>query len=682
MKISTEWLRDYVDLPENEARLKEDLTMAGLLVESVGDYQGSLVLEVEITSNRPDCLSHYGVAREVAALYDRKLRTPAGIRQLVLQQERIPFTVEIRDPDLCPRYVGLVMDGVRVGPSPDWMLRRLEAAGMRPLNNIVDITNYVLLELGHPLHAFDFNLLQGHRIVVDRARDGQLFVTLDGLRRELDSEMLLINDGTGPVAIAGVMGGLNSEINERTHTVLLECAYFKPASVRRTAKKLGLSTEASYRFERGADWNGTIPAIARACYWIRKLAGGRIAGSMRDAYPRKLEPATVELRRERAEAVLGVKLQDDFIVSTLKRLHFRPVRTGRGRWEVTVPTFRVDVELEADLVEEIARFYGYQNIPTTHAPAASAGLPSPVSGIEERARRVLIGLGYSEAVSLSFAEKDDFRIYARMGQSEPVRIQNPLTVETEYMRTSLVPGLVRAARRNFSFDQRSVRLFELGKVYRGDSNTATERRSLGILGTGSYTGINWKMPAAEFDFYHLSGVVETLLYSMRSVPPEFRPVRDIAWLDPTAAALLVVDGLPLGILGALHPDLVELLKLRQRVYVAEIDFSELERRPAAPTRFEALAKFPAVERDLSVLVPRGRHYQEIRTGILGLGIRELAELTLMDVYEGAQVPAGKVSMLLRLIFLDREATLTVDRVQGFSDNIRNFLRDQIGAEFR
>jgi phenylalanyl-tRNA synthetase beta chain len=682
MKISTEWLRDYVELPESGDRLKEDLTMAGLAVESVVDHQGSPVMEFEITSNRPDCLSHYGVAREIAALYGRRLRHPAGSRRLVLPEERIPYAIEIRDPELCPRYVGLVMDGLRVGHSPEWMQRRLEAAGMRPLNNIVDITNYVLLELGHPLHAFDFNLLRGGRIIVDRARNGEVMVTLDGERRELDAEMLLINDGAGPVAIAGVMGGLNSEITERTRTVLLECAYFKPSSVRRTSKKLGLSTEASYRFERGADWDATVPAIARACYWIRKLAGGRIAGSMQDVYPRKLEPPTVELHRTRAEALLGVKLEDDFIAGALRRLCFRPVRTGKGRWKVGVPTYRVDVELEADLIEEIARSYGYQRIPTTHAPAVSAGLPSPASVAEEQARRLLLGLGYSEAVNLSFADKDDFHTFIRPGQPEPVRIQNPLTVETEYMRVSLIPGLVRAARRNFSYDQRSVRLFEIGHVYRDGPEGTTERTSLGILGTGGFTGVNWKMPAGELDFYHLSGVVEALFRSMRSALPELRPVDDIPWLDPTAAAVLAVDGLPLGFLGALHPALAEPLKVRQRVYVAEIDFSQLGQKLSTPIRYETLAKFPSVERDMSVLVPRERHYQEIRAGIWGLGIRELVELTLMDVYEGAQVPPGKVSMLLRLTFLDREGTLTVDRVQGFSDNIRTFLRDQIGAEFR
>ncbi len=378
MKISVEWLGDYLDLPESPERIREDLTMLGLLVESVDESSGSPILEIEVTANRPDCLCHYGVARELAALYERKLRPVPVCRDLHPEPERLPFSIEIRDPELCPRYAGLVLDGIRVGPSPDWMQRRLEAAGMRPVNNVVDITNYVLLELGHPLHAFDFRRLHEGRIVVARAQPGQHFTTLDGVGRELDGEMLLICDGAGPVALAGVMGGLDSEITESTEAVLLECAYFDPVSIRRTSKKLGLSTQASYRFERGADWNGPVRAIARTAYFLRELAGGRVAGKLRDVLARPIEPVRIELRRAHAEALLGISLEDRFIVSTLKKLDFRPARTGKGRWLVTCPSHRVDVALEADLIEEIARFYGYDRIPAALPSGMTAGMPSPV----------------------------------------------------------------------------------------------------------------------------------------------------------------------------------------------------------------------------------------------------------------------------------------------------------------
>jgi phenylalanyl-tRNA synthetase beta chain len=681
MRISIEWLRDYVDVPEPPAQLKDDLTMIGLLVESLTESAGSPVLEIEITSNRPDCLGHYGVAREVAALYGRKLRPVRASRRLQVDRERTAYSIEISDPQLCPRYVGLVLDGIRVRPSPPWMQRRLEAAGMRPVNNVVDITNYVLLELGHPLHAFDFKLLRAGKIVVARAEKGQHFITLDGIGRELDEEMLLINDGAGPVAIAGVMGGLNSEITEQTDTVLLECAYFHPASVRRTSKKLGLSTEASYRFERGADWNGPVRAIARTAYLIQRLAGGRIAGNLRDVYPRQLEPRQIELRRERAEALLGVSLEESFIVSTLKNLHFKPARAGKKRWIVTCPTYRADVELEADLIEEVARFYGYQKIPVTLAPAASAGTASPAFRYEQGARRILLGLGYSEAVNLSFGDKDDFGMFAMHG-TNPVRIQNPLTSDTEYLRVSLIPGLVRAARRNFNYDQPIVRLFEVGKIYDNGPDGPKERRALGILGTGSYTGINWHQSSEEYDYFHLKGVVCALLEGMRSAPFEIRPAKDLPWVNPMDASRLSLGGADIGILGSLHPALAQDLKLKSPVYVAELDFTELTLHVFEPERFTPLPKFPNAERDLSIVVPQDLSYQAVRSGILKLGIPELIRIELMDVYEGEQISAGKISMLLRLTFQDPEATLTVDRVQGFSDNIRNFLRDRFGADLR
>jgi phenylalanyl-tRNA synthetase beta chain len=683
MKISIEWLKEYVDVPEAPARLKEDLTLSGLVVESVMESDGNTVLELEITSNRPDCLSHVGVAREVAALYQRPLRMPPLRKRLQLRTDKLPYSVEILDPKLCPRYVGLVMDGIRVAPSPSWMQRRLNAAGMRPVNNIVDITNYVLLELGHPLHAFDFNQLRRGKIVVARARGGQKMTTLDGIERVLDEEMLLINDGEGPVAIAGVMGGLHSEISESTRIVLLECAYFDPLSVRRTAKKLGLSTEASYRFERGADWDNTVRAIARTCTLIEEHAGGRIAGGVQDVYPTKINPVAIELHRARAESLLGVKLTDDFVESTLRRLNFKLVRRGRSAWQVTCPTYRADMELEADLIEELARFHGYQNIPTTIPPARSAGIPSPVHHYESTARRILLGLGYSEAVNLSFAGESEHQEFPPQGGGGRVAIRNPLTEETQFMRSTLAPGLVRSARRNFNYDLRQVSLFEIGNVYRsGPDGKPVERATLGILATGDFAKHNWAHPEGSYDFFHLKGVVMALLQGMRSAPAAITPVSDVPWLNSADASAISIDGQCVGVVGSLHPELEEKYKLKQPVFLAEIDYAALCRLAFTSAHYEPLPKYPAAERDLSILVGRDATYGAIRSGIEGLGIGELVKTDLIDVYEGNKVPQGKISLTLRLTFQDREKTLTVDRVQGFSDNILNYLKNTIGAILR
>jgi phenylalanyl-tRNA synthetase beta chain len=683
MKISMEWLREYVDVHESPEKLQGDLSMAGLLVESVADCNGTTVLEVEVTSNRPDCLSHIGVAREVAALYRRPLKTPTVRRSLHIPEEKIPYSVEIKDPDLCPRYTGLVVDGLRVEPSPDWLGLRLEAAGMRPVNNIVDITNYVLLEMGHPLHAFDFERLRDGKIVVGRAHPGEYIQTLDGVGRELDGEMLLINDGKGPVAIAGVMGGANSEISQSTRAVLLECAYFQPASVRRTSKKLGLSTEASYRFERGADWERTVPAIARTCYLMEKLAGGRIAGSLQDAYPARIDPVQIPLRRDRAEALLGIDLTDEFILGTLKRLNFKLTRKGKGFWLVTCPTWRADMELEADLIEELARFHGYQNIPTTRPPFRGAGCHSPAYEFETVVRGMLRGLGYSEVVNLSFAGEAEHHRFPPFDEGDRVTIRNPLTEDTEYLRTTLAPGLAKCARRNFNFDQRQIRLFEIGKIYRKRrEEPPRESNSLGILGSGGIAGRNWHNPSDHYDFFHMKGTVTTLLQGLRTEPFEIAPDPGIAWLNPANASRIVLAGKRIGVLGQLHPELEEHYKFRQPVFLAELDCEELSRHTFRAVQYEPLPRYPSVERDMSVVVDSDVSYGTVKRGILALGIPELISIELIDVYEGEKVPEGKLSITLRFTFQDREKTLTIDRVQGFSDNVLSYLRNTCGAELR
>ncbi len=682
MKISIEWLRDYIDIPEGLEKLQSDLTMSGLVVEGVSQADGDTVFEIEVTANRPDCLSHVGIAREISAIYKRPVRIPALRHRIRLRKDRIPYQIEIRDPDLCPRYNGLVLDGVTVGASPAWMQKRLEACGMRPINNIVDITNYVLLEMGHPLHAFDFELLKGGKIIVARADTGQKMITLDGVERTLDNEMLLINDAENPVAIAGVMGGLHTEISLKTSTVLLECAYFLPRSIRRTSKRLGLSTEASYRFERGVDWDGTISAIARTAQLIIEVAGGNLAGGLQDAYPKAIPRTQIYLQKQRAESLLGVRLEDAFVEATLRSLNFRLPRRGKGFWLVTCPSYRADMELEADLIEELARFHGYQNIPTTMPPSRSAGTHSPVHPYESAARQIMLGMGYSEAVNLSFAGEQELERFA-VPSVDRATIKNPLTEDTHYLRTTLAPGLVVSAQRNFNHDIRRIRLFELGKTFRkGPDGLPIEGRALGILGTGGSAEFNWRHQAQDYDFFSLKGVVTTLLGGMRGPDAEIVPGSPVTWLSPANAATLVVGGANIGVLGSLHPSLEEEYKLRQPIYLAEIDFDELCRHVFTSVRYAPLPKYPAVERDIAFVVDREVRYGDIRREILRLGILELKLVDLIDVYEGVGVPTGKVSLTIHLVFLDRDRTLTIDRVQGFSDNIVAFLRDSFGAQLR
>ncbi|MDR1728828.1 MAG: phenylalanine--tRNA ligase subunit beta [Acidobacteriota bacterium] len=692
MKISIEWLKEYVDLPESPERLKADLSMQGLLVESIDALGGDVVLDVEVTSNRPDCLSHVGMAREVAALYGRQLRKPPAKGDLKTGGERVPFAIEIADPELCPRYTGVVMDGVNVGPSPEWMRRRLEAAGMRPLNNVVDVTNYVLLETGHPLHAFDFDRLRGGKVVVRRATPGAAFQTLDGVERKLDGDMLMINDGEGAVAIAGVMGGLDSEIAPGTSRILIEAAYFQPASIRRTSRRLGLSTEAAYRFERGADWDCTVAAVARAAYLVEQLAGGRVAGGLKDVYPAPKAPVAIPLDRRRAASLLGVELSDDFVEATLGKLGFALEKRGEGAWDVLCPTFRADMELEADLVEELARFYGYDNIPATLPPAPTAGCHSPVYVLENAVREALCGYGHSEAVNLSFAAEADhleFPPAATGAQAAAegggrVAVRNPLTEETKYMRTTLAAGLVRAARRNFNFSRRDVRLFEVGKTYfPGAGGVPSERNALGVLGTGGFYDANWASGEQAYTFYHMKGVVEALLQRLRVRDVSVEPLQGgVPWLDGADAACVKAGGEAVGVLGTLAPALREKFKLRQPVLLAEIDLERLAPKAFAPVVYAPLPKLPQAERDLSIVVGKELAFHEVRTGVEGLGIAELTGVRLIDVYEGEKIPEGKVSLTLRLTFLDRGKTLTIERIQEFMNAVTAFLTTKHGAGLR
>ena len=677
MKVNVAWLRDFVELTESIDELKETLTMMGLVVESVSESD-DVVIEIEVTSNRPDCLSHLGVARELAARFGRPLQRPQRSEKS-RGEDSIAFGIEIRDPEACPRYAGIVLEGISVGPSPPWMQRRLESCGMRPLNNIVDITNYVLLEMGHPLHAFDFKRLEGGEIIVDRAREGESIVTIDGVRQTLSADDLCIRDASNPVAIAGVMGGLDSEIQQDTEIVLLECAYFDPLTIRRTSKRLGLSTEASYRFERGADWDDLFSALSRTAELIEEHAGGKIASMVRDVYPKELEATEVELSRTRAEALIGVNLEGKFIESTLKRLDFHVQERKPGHWLVTHPSYRTDIELEADLIEELARFHGYENIPTTFPPSASVGVPSPRHRFDEHARGILQGFGYYEGISLSFASDLQHRDFPPR-EGDRVTIRNPLTEETQHLRTSLSPGLVSAVRQNFNFGQKSVRIFEIGKVYRVLSDGERhEHWSLAAVASGSEQ--NWHFND-DYDFFHMKGMVAAFLRGMRVQDYRIEPTDSVPWLSRNDASRIVAQGSEVGSLGSLSPQLRERFKLRQPVFLTEIDFEALSSYCFAPVRFRALSKLPGAERDLSIVVSRETTYGEILQRIRQLEINELVSVDLVDVYEGEGVPPGSYSLTLKLKFQDDARMLTVDRVQSFSDNVLTALVDSCGARLR
>jgi phenylalanyl-tRNA synthetase beta chain len=612
MKISYQWLGDFLDLDVDASGLANLLTKVGLAVEEIEELENDSVLDVEVTTNRPDCLNHLGIAREIAAQLGLQLKSPDFSPP---QDEADPSTqlstgVSIENRELCPRYAARVLSEFTIGESPDWLKARLEAVGQRPINNIVDITNYVLLEVGHPLHAFDYHKLEEHRIIVRAAKPSERLTTLDGFERQLDSSMLVIGDARQPVAMAGIMGGEGSEVSQDTRVILLESAYFNPASIRQTARQLGLRTEACFRFERGADPQIPVKALNRTCRLIQEIAGGVMAGPVLDEFPNPPAQNSVQLRSQRLVKVLGVEIDPGFVTDTLSRLEFETSTTEKGIWQVQVPSFRVDVEIEDDLVEEVARHYGYDRIESTYPATSSLGRFLPTDEHDRRLTGTLEGLGFWEAFNYVFTHPSREAAFWNSSPSMAA-ISNPLTEEDTHLRVSLVPGLVEALRRNLNHGNKNVRLFEMGKVFApGDTKGGAdfkETSRLGLVVTGTFYQPFWNTAHDDFHFHHLKGVVETLLGRL-GCRGEFEQTSDISFLHPGMAASLSTDGDPIGVLGQLRPELQEAYKFLQPVFVAELFLDPLYGRPLPEPRYESFERLPSVERDLSFIVDKEVEY--------------------------------------------------------------------------
>ena len=684
MKIGWNWLQEYLDLQGLDSdRLSEALGMLGFPVESVEETGDGRVLELEVTTNRPDCLNHLGVAREVSARLGMEVRVPDLSEPSGGGVAKPRARVSIEAPDLCPRYAARVMTEVRIGPSPDWLKRRIESVGQRPVNNVVDITNYVLYELGQPLHGFDLDRLSERRIVVRRAAEGERLTTLDGVDRRLDPCMLVIADAARAVALAGIMGGMETEISAVTRNLLLESAYFEPLSVRRTAKRLGMRTDASYRFERGADPNLARRALNRACRMIREIAGGSCEGPVIDEFPRPFPAREIRLRSGRLTQVLGVSLDPEFVEEVLGRLGFELEPQDDDSWRVRVPSFRADVGLEDDLVEEVAREYGYDRLPTTYPAAAAAGKFSESEGHKRRVSSSLESCGFYEAMNYAFTNPGREEIF--LGRRAPlVPIANPLSEDHTHLRSTLLPGLAESIRHNLNFGNRSVRLFETGKVFfrRGeDPEQAEEAPYLGLAATGSAHGPSWSGASEPFGFHHLKGTLQLLLRKF-GFEVEYRAVAGLPFLHPGISAEILRKERRLGVLGKLHPRLHAHYKFSQDVLVAELRLDVLYGRDLEDPAYEMLSRFPSVEHDFSFLVDKSVSFAKLINAIRGLSIPELRDIRLIDLYRGSSVPKAKVGLTLRLTFADVERTLTLPEVKHLSERVFSFMRRKLGVEGR
>ncbi|HWP83865.1 MAG TPA: phenylalanine--tRNA ligase subunit beta, partial [Terriglobia bacterium] len=623
-------------------------------------------------------------AREVAARYGLPLTIPAapGIENFKARPRagrRKDDLVEIIATDLCPRYSARLIRGVEVKPSPEWLARRLELAGVRAINNVADATNYALLAYGHPMHAFDLDRLEGGRIVVRRAEAGERLTTLDGTERVLTSDDLVIADARRAVALAGVMGGQDTEISTTTKNVLLESAWFDPVAIRRTAKRQGLHTEASHRFERGADIEATLPCAARCIELIRELAGGQVDPALVDAYPRPAPRQQVLLHRWELARHLGVEIPAEEIERILYALGFHPRAKGRTGWICLVPSYRVDVAREIDLVEEVARHYGYDRFPLRlPAAAGEASHNTPQAEKEERLRSRLLGLGYDETISLVLVS----RAVEPYGEAPPIALSNPLSEEAAVLRTSLVPGLLEALQWNQNRGQENVQLFEIGNLYlrQGTAYREPPVAALAAMGDRVEGGID--RPASAFSFYDIKGDVEQLVGLFAKQNGQCVAGDLPFYYRPGHSACLLLNGQLAARFGQLHPEEAERRKLRRPVFLGELFLETLYSLPLPVPQALPLSRFPAVERDFSVVLPDRVAFDAVRQCLAGLGLSELIGLQPVEIFRGGAIEPGHYSLLLRVTLQRMDRTLTEAELSECSRRIIQALQETLGATIR
>ncbi len=693
MNISYNWLKDLIDIDLSPDDLGKKLTNVGLAVEGIHNHGNDHVFDIDLTSNRPDCLSHFGVAREISVITQAKTRHVGSVPLDHGQSASSQNLVTIEDPDLCHRFTARIIRGVKIGPSPQWLVDRLEAIGERPINNVADITNYVMHELGQPMHSFDLDKLSGQRIVVRRAKVGEIIKTLDEVERELDDSMLAICDAEKPAAVAGIMGGLNSSITRDTTNVLLEVALFKRSNIRATSRTLNLSTEASYRFERGVDIDNLERASYRAAQLMAELAGGQI-GEFVDVYPTPFEPQTVK-SNDISSAVKRLTGLETETLECLRILDSLGITEDEGSSResrvFSVPSWRHDIAIEEDLVEEIARHAGYENISAELPPAYGAGEYQPTESREKRLRQTLVDIGFDEALSYSFIDtKFDelFEIIPGLLDADPgerfITLQDSVIDGAVRMRPSIIPGLLDAVRLNFNHQRKDLRLFELGKVFAsktGEDNLPNEQKSFALIVTGSEVFEGRAMPVRQFDFYDAKGAVEAALESTGVQDIVYKPA-DVKHLRRGQSASFSLNGTLVGYVGRLDDDIAASYKFRQPVYLAELNFSTITQSQVQNVAYRPLVKFPAIVRDISFVVDRKTEFSNIRRAISEQGFLLCRNVMFVDIYEGKGLAEDERSITVRLEYRSDEGTLIDDEVEVLHKQIVSQTEQKLGIRTR
>jgi phenylalanyl-tRNA synthetase beta chain len=702
MKIVYNWLKDFVDVTAEPHELASRLALSGTNIGGVEMGAQGAVIDAEVSSNRPDCLGHLGIAREVGAIYKLPLKHVAPKPTEVAAKASDAVKVEIQSPDLCGRFTARVIRGVKIQPSPKWLKDRLEASGVASISNVVDISNYVMLELGHPLHTFDYDKVRDHKILVRRAKQNEKMRTLDGIERQFDTNLCMISDGDGSrsIGIGGIMGGAETEISFSTKNVLIECAWFEPVAIRRAARFLKLHTEASTRFGRGADPEMAELASRRAAELILRLAGGELLSGVVDVYPGKREPKKIRVTRAELLRLMGADVPDKEVEASLGALGFAPVRIDHNRgaegsllaaWECTQPSWRAEVEREIDLIEEIARIYGLDKFPPRLPAARQGAARLPHYEAETHLRERLIGFGYREILTIPHVAEDRDALF-RPADVSPARLSNPLSEEANVLRSNGVVSMAAALEWNLNHGQRNLRLFEIASHYRLNGSTPLETRvlTLGATGEAREKGL-YDLPR-KFSFADLKGDLDAVgqFANPSTSATGFQwDQGGPSWLHPAQVGTISVFTnlkIRVGFAGQLARRVREQLKIRQEVFLAELDlepfFYESVRLAKEVRRYEPLPRFPAVDRDFSLLLADGTHFADVTIAIQSLNIAEIASIEATDLFRGKNVPAGKYSLLVRVTFQSREATLTEAQISDCSGKIIAALEKNLGAQLR
>jgi len=701
MKVVYNWLKDFVDVTATPQELASRLALSGTNIAGVENGPHGAVIDAEVSSNRPDCLGHYGIAREVGAIYKLPLKhvSPKPAESAAKASDAVK--VEIQAPDLCGRFTARVIRNVKIQPSPKWLKDRLEASGVASISNVVDISNYVMLEFGHPLHTFDYDKVRDHKIVVRRAKSNEKMRTLDGIERQFDSNICMISDGDGSrsIGIGGIMGGAETEISFSTKNVLIECAWFEPVAIRRAARFLKLHTEASTRFGRGADPEMAELASRRAAELILQLAGGELLSGVVDVYPGKRAPKKIRVTRAEILRVMGADVPDKQVEACLSALGFAPVRSDQNRgaegsllaaWECTQPSWRAEVEREIDLIEEIARIYGLDKFPARLPAARQGAARLPHYEAETRLRERLIGLGYREILTIPHVAEERDALF-RPNNISPARLSNPLSEEANVLRSTGIVTMAGAIEWNLNHGQRNARLFEIGRHYRLNGSESVETRVLTVGATGEAREKGLYDAARDFSFADLKGDLD----SIGELSGGFRWEDGGAeWLHAARRGSVRLNSSissegtnnsSVGIAGQLARRVAEKLKLRQEVFVAELQLDPVYGAMYAAKearRYEPLPRFPSVERDFSLLLADGTKFADVMKTIQSLGIGEIHSIEATDLFRGKNVPAGKYSLLVRVTFQSREATLTEAQIGDYSRKIISALETNLGGQLR